>query len=174
MVAFLARSSSSSLTWLVTACCMTAQAQLMEHELSHVLECNAQAGRDFCWTSWYTTLVCDVDQDTNRQTGRSARRKSHRQTECRVQWVKLQTCNSLHSTFTISSALADSADAKMLKMPVSLYRLLMAVQLTIQGNWFNTRVYNRECIPLPAPYRNQKRTMTYVTSLRFTQACLLT
>lgn len=67
---------------------------------------------------------------------------------CRPSW---QTCNSLHSTLTISSALADSADAKMLKMPVSLYRLLMAVQLTIQGNWFSTRVYNRECMPLPAP-----------------------
>lgn len=29
----------------------------------------------------------------------------------------------------------------------------MAVQLTIQGNWFRTRVYNRECMPLPAPGR---------------------
>ena len=38
----------------------------------------------------------------------------------------------------------------MLKMPVSLYRLLMAVQLTIQGNWFSTLVYSLECMPLPA------------------------
>lgn len=76
-------------------------------------------------------------------------RQSNRSTAPRL---SLQTCNSLHSTFTISSALADSADAKMLKMPVSLYRLLMAVQLTIQGNWFSTLVYNRECMPLPASY----------------------
>lgn len=74
-----------------------------------------------------------------------------------------QTCSSLHSTFTISSALEDSAEAKMLKMPVSLYRLLTAVQLTIQGNWFSTRVYKRECMPLPASHKQSEPHLTRAT-----------
>jgi hypothetical protein len=67
-----------------------------------------------------------------------------------LETLSQRTCSSLHAMSTPCSIFPDSVVMWMPASPVRSYTLEKAEALCTQWCWFSTRVYSRECMPLPA------------------------